>query len=797
VSAVNAAMSNISYQGFLNWHGREELVVTLTDQMSLGEGPVASETGVVVFTVAPVNDLQTLQVPASQRLLEDGDVVIHGISVFDIDSFDEGFDGQYRVSLQVTDGFLSVATPSDVTYLRGGVGLLDWAVVMEGSLTALNEALSVVTYKAAPNFNTEMHTEAVTLAVVDLSDPAMEAREVIPIVVTSINDPPAIVAPPYQLLAISGFRLPDMDPGLDYSLTISLFNPHSAISVRNYQSIAFAVNTTYSGTFAKNLSFSGRPAALVEAMDSLQYLRVRSYAGGDTIMLHLDDMSGNQTQRESSFIEIFLNTSSQPPPPVIRSISPTHGLVSGDTPVEILLESPEVFAGAEGTQVYCQVGPSQLVPASTVNGSVMCTTPAAAKPGMVLVRVTDGNTSWSNAVQFFYDEAPTLLSVWPGHGPVQGGLLVTVTGSNFRPTVGLACVFGATHAPAFWVNESSIQCITPNASSVGAVLLRLTTNGQDRTSGVVFKYEAAIRLRGLSPALGQRSASHSITVTGSGFVRGRRFLCQVALASVPAVYVNPSTLTCDLPPPSGQLRQVQYRLVTSEGGQYLVDGQPRRVLNLLRGQTYWFITEGNRSAHAWVLSSLPEWGLQNGTEAGTEWWGGVTRNASTTVFSVPLDAPPALYIRNPFWEGSGSEVVIVVSDRVGSVDIRVGDHEGQSWSDNCLTFRFTGKECPSSPCVGMSSLIAGRVIHRYVHPLAPACGGTDSGYYAGTRAGLWLRRFAAAGVLLRPSPIIGPGVRLIERGHLRCPTSLGHRRRECRCQRERRTAASLGRPSRL
>jgi len=138
-----------------------------------------------------------------------------------------------------------------------------------------------------------------------------------------------------------------------------------------------------------------------------------------------------------------------PGPAVVTGISPSIGPVPGGTVVTI-------------TGTGFVVGSTTAAFGLTAETSVSCsttTTCTATSPagvaGTVDVTVTTvgGTSATSAADQFTYVPAPTISGATPSAGPLAGGTVVTITGTNFSGVTGVS--FGALAAPTIAVNSAT------------------------------------------------------------------------------------------------------------------------------------------------------------------------------------------------------------------------------------------------------------------------------------------------------------------------------------------------------
>lgn len=89
-------------------------------------------------------------------------------------------------------------------------------------------------------------------------------------------------------------------------------------------------------------------------------------------------------------------------------------------------------------------------------------------PADVLLEVSnDGETFSASGVKFQFHSDPSVLSIAPRHGSMEGSTLVTVTGSQFRHTSNVTCRFGDTAVPGLYVTSNQMECWTPPMEKTG------------------------------------------------------------------------------------------------------------------------------------------------------------------------------------------------------------------------------------------------------------------------------------------------------------------------------------------
>jgi hypothetical protein len=109
-----------------------------------------------------------------------------------------------------------------------------------------------------------------------------------------------------------------------------------------------------------------------------------------------------------------------------------------------------------------------------------------------------------DGVQYEY-QGVSLTSVMPLVGPVDGGTLVFINGSNFHPmdVKGLYCTFGVSlKVNASFQSTEEVACMSPSYFEAGPISIVLTNNDGMYTSTVVFRYHSNPSVRSFAPLVG-------------------------------------------------------------------------------------------------------------------------------------------------------------------------------------------------------------------------------------------------------------------------------------------------------
>lgn len=148
----------------------------------------------------------------------------------------------------------------------------------------------------------------------------------------------------------------------------------------------------------------------------------------------------------------------------------------------------------------------------------------------------------------------------------RGEATVTVMGQGFLNLPTLACRFGLTRSsqPAQFVSSEHIQCLTPEESEPGEVVLEVTLNSLDYTAQETnYKFLPMASLSQIAPETGDVNGGTPILLEGSGFAEvgreGTRLACLWEMPgsdprevlSTPASVTSDSVLTC-ISPAAGQ-----------------------------------------------------------------------------------------------------------------------------------------------------------------------------------------------------------------------------------------------------
>ncbi len=291
LALVNAALNNLVYLGDRDFNGTDFITVNVSDSVSPGSGGVPlSDTRTLTVTVNPVNDAPVLTVPGAQTANENTNLRITGISVGDVDATS----GNLTVSLSAGNGTLTLGATTGLTFSSGN-GNQNASMIFSGTLAAINNALSTLTYRGNLNFNGE---DTINLSVNDNGNtgsgiPLSDSRA-IAVNVLGVNNAPVITVPLAPStnagvnLAIAGISINDPDAGSGLlQVTIAAANGVLSIPTEN---LTFFQGD---GTLDSRITFAGSLSAINIALAGLVYRSNPNFTGFETISISVNDQGSS------------------------------------------------------------------------------------------------------------------------------------------------------------------------------------------------------------------------------------------------------------------------------------------------------------------------------------------------------------------------------------------------------------------------------------------------------------------------------------------------------------------------
>ena len=204
------------------------------------------------------------------------------------------------------------------------------------------------------------------------------------------------------------------------------------------------------------------------------------------------------------------------------AVSISVGMLSSKRGVMGIVESSYIDVHGTGfvdvPSLRCKFGNVESSVTQFVDETkIRCSVPAAKGAGPVPVSVSlDGIIFHPSFLMFEYVLPSAVEHLEPHIGPVRGGTVVFISGSNFGAN--MRCKFGSSVVPATWYSPTKIRCTSPAASLASSVDILLYSQDTLMTpiaASFVYKNEAIVDT--LVPTFGPEKGGTEITVVGSNF----------------------------------------------------------------------------------------------------------------------------------------------------------------------------------------------------------------------------------------------------------------------------------------
>lgn len=317
----------------------------------------------------------------------------------------------------------------------------------------------------------------------------------------------------------AGVQSDDVIGGDDTPGTITLSAPapaggaHLALSSSDTDVIVPSSVTVPAGSTSATFPIETRPVSVAKTVGVT--VTLAPAAGLKT--------AGTTAAGASSYTFLIELLPGAPDTPTLTAVSPSSG-VQGST-VAVTLTGTNFVDGATVAVSGEGVTVSDVVIASATSITATLTIDAGAAAGARNVTVTTAGGT-TGAQSFTITElppsAPTLTSLSPSIGVEAAVVTVTLTGTNFidgatvavsdpSVTVSDVVVVGPTSITATFTVD---DCADPGARTV-----TVTTAGG--TSGEqTFTVVGPPTLTGITPSIGERASTVSVTLTGANFIEG-------------------------------------------------------------------------------------------------------------------------------------------------------------------------------------------------------------------------------------------------------------------------------------
>lgn len=210
--------------------------------------------------------------------------------------------------------------------------------------------------------------------------------------------------------------------------------------------------------------------------------------------------------------------------PQVFRLEPAKGPDTGGTKVFIRgqnFDPTKDIAMSNHNDTFCKFGNLSLSLANVISSTEMeCESPPNYELTETMVEISLNNREWTrDEIPFNYYHPPFIFGLEPKVGSVDGGTVVSITGSNFDDTGYVACKFGAIFVKGEYVNENQLRCIAPPVENPGYVNLYVGIRPNEFSSGMNtrFLYYDTPKIHSIEPMCGPESGLTQITIVGENF----------------------------------------------------------------------------------------------------------------------------------------------------------------------------------------------------------------------------------------------------------------------------------------
>lgn len=211
--------------------------------------------------------------------------------------------------------------------------------------------------------------------------------------------------------------------------------------------------------------------------------------------------------------------------PSIFMLDPNRGPDTGGTHVLLKGNNFDPFVDFpinNYNDTFCRFGELGIVPSTVINSTkIVCISPPSYILREVIVEITLNSQEWTRDGNiFYYYRPPFVYDIEPLMGPVSGGTVVHVHGSNFEDTGTIRCKFGENTVPGEYVNINELKCVSPKTDKPGYVTFQVAVHEDDFSSPDLFKYlyyDTPI-LKYIEPTCGPERGYTQLILYGDNFI---------------------------------------------------------------------------------------------------------------------------------------------------------------------------------------------------------------------------------------------------------------------------------------
>lgn len=553
LDTLNVALAMLTYHSFQDWWGTDYLRISVSDQGATGSGGPQSAELVIEIRVNSVNDQVALSVPKGQKGVEDVDLVIRGVYVFDIDWVDSQ-QSRFHMNISCQAGTISLFSSDGITF-ESGNGTRDRFISITADLLSLNYALATLIYHPDPDYNRLHYVEVLSFSVSDLGihgglfpnlSHATIAKEYIPIDISPVNDKPIILKPTRNQIRFMGYAFDSSSFSKNETILVHVtLSSGFFIALKSLDDVHFIEGR---GRHDASLKFNSTLSSASNVLSDFTIFGDASLNGG-FLRISVASLQDSQKPITDILLDFSLSFNSSNSI-IIDSISPSAGSLQGGYALTL---SGKFDFEKSYRCIFGSVGTSDAI--FVDHTLIECIAPSITNEGPIAVKVRENlSQQISNAMRFDFFATGILFDIRPPLGPISGGTPVVITGKDIPNAVNLVCIFTkydeqAHYSVAYWLNDSAVICNSPKVDIPHLALVTLSIAGKIPIlqGKAQFHYYSAPLAQQLSPEQISQLGNVLITIYGSNFVESTRVACRFGQSIVLASYISNNSIQCLAP----------------------------------------------------------------------------------------------------------------------------------------------------------------------------------------------------------------------------------------------------------
>lgn len=332
--------------------------------------------------------------------------------------------------------------------------------------------------------------------------------------------------------------------------TASLANAYTYVGPPSITSLSPSEGSKYGGDSViilgsrldevTEVRFGGATATILDATENSLTVSTPSHAVG-TVDVAIEDAFGQISTLQASFT--YLES-----PPVITSLSPNKGPISGGQ--EVTITGAEFQNEANTTVRFGDLDATSFSLESSTTIRAVTPEHVAGMVDVTVINYDDQFSTLSNAYE--YVAPPSITSIEPNESLINTSNVIYVFGTSFSDQTTVR--FGDLDAQVTFIDDTTLMVNTPISSTPGTVDVIVADEfGQSSIleGGFTYKLPEPV-ISSVSPVYAKMQGGSQITISGSDFVSSGSAdnYYDFSIDGVPltgVTVVNSSTITANLP----------------------------------------------------------------------------------------------------------------------------------------------------------------------------------------------------------------------------------------------------------